>query len=127
MDRAGADALDFARDAARAAGVGGDVILFASGSLPVFAAGDGAVVKLYPAPYEAECERERAALEACTGRLPVETPRPRHVDRRDGCTALVMTRVRGRPLSEVWPRATPAERVAVAEQVGRLLRALHEV
>ena len=127
VERNDPTAREIAREVAKAAGVTADVVLFPSGSLPVFAAGPDAVVKLYPTPWEHECDLERAALEACAGRLPIPTPKPLHAERRDGCTALVMTRLRGVSLVDPWRTMTREERVAIARAVGEALAALHTI
>jgi hygromycin-B 7''-O-kinase len=110
----------------RALGLG-DAKLFAAGSLPVFAAGDAHVVKLYPPFLAHECERERSVLSKLNGALPVATPQVAASGEVDGWRYLVMERIPGEPLDGLWPSLTPSERVRLAGELGRFLRALHAV
>jgi hygromycin-B 7''-O-kinase len=103
----------------------GDVVLFESGSLPVFGAGREHVLKLFPACHADEAEREQSVLERLDGALPVATPRVVVSGEIDGWRYLVMHRVPGAPLDRVWPSLSPEDRIGLAEQAGRLLAALH--
>ncbi len=105
----------------------GDLVLFDSGSLPVFAAGREHVLKLFPACHRDAAERERSALDHLHEVLPVPPPAVVASGEIEGWRYLVMRRVQGRPLDSVWPSLTPTERVRLAGQAGRLLAALHGV
>ncbi len=70
---------------------------------------------------------ESGVLDLVEGRLPVETPRVHRVGSSEGWAYVLMSRLRGRPLSAVWPSLAPAERRSVAGRVGGVLAALHEV
>lgn len=105
----------------------GDATLFEAGSLPVFAAGDAHVLKLYPPCFAHECGHERSVLSKLHGALPLRTPRVVASGEVDGWRHLVMERIPGRPLDGLWPSLSPSERVRLAGGLGRFLRALHAV
>ncbi|WP_308208820.1 MULTISPECIES: aminoglycoside phosphotransferase family protein [Actinoalloteichus] len=111
----------------RRLGIGGELVRFADGSLPVYAVGEDLVLTLYPPVHAGEAAVEAGVLDLVAGRLPVATPRVHQVGVRDGWAYVLMSRLRGRPLGEVWPALSPAERRSVAARVGGALAALHEV
>jgi hygromycin-B 7''-O-kinase len=124
MPRDAPEIAEVAREVARRVGTDAVPALFPRGSLPVFAAGD-VVVKLFPAEFAHELPVERAALEACAGRLPVPTPRVVGTECVGTWSALAMTRLRGTPLSDVWPTLGSVGRRRLAEDAGRALAVLH--
>jgi hygromycin-B 7''-O-kinase len=110
----------------RELGLGG-AKLFEAGSLPVFAAGDAHVMKLYPPCFAHECGHEQSVLSKLHGALPLATPRVVTSGEVDGWRYVVMERIPGTPLDDVWPSLSPSERVRLAGELGRFLRALHAV
>ena len=94
------------------------------GSLPVCALGDDAVLKLSPA------EGEHAAVEAAcspssTRGCRRHAARARHWCTQDGWHYLLMSRLPGRRLVEVWPELDLGDRTRIAEQTGAAIAALH--
>src|SRR5437762_532156 len=73
------------------------------GTNVVFAAGE-VIVKLYRPRWVALARRERAVLQRISGQLPVATPRVLSVGEIDGWPFVVMNRLPGRELHEVWPQ-----------------------
>ncbi len=113
---------------ARRHGLGGEeVARFEAGSLPVYAVGEGHVLKLYPPCHGAEFDIESSALELLQGRLPIPTPRLRATGELDGWRYVLMERLRGRPLAEVWGQVPRRERERLAEAIGAGVAALHAV
>lgn len=108
-------------------GARGALERFATGSLPVFAAGDAHVLKLFPPCYAGEADIEHDALRAVEGRLPIPTPRVRARGELDGWRYVLMERLRGRSLAEAWPSIPPARREAIAEAVGAAVALLHAI
>ncbi|MCF6422670.1 aminoglycoside phosphotransferase family protein [Amycolatopsis tucumanensis] len=106
---------------ARRLGIRGEVSRFATGSLPVYACGDGLVLKLYPPAYPADFATESRVLRVVDGRLPVATPRVLDTGELDGWRYLLMTRLPGVPLGEV----PVAEQIRLAPALGAALAALH--
>jgi hygromycin-B 7''-O-kinase len=57
----------------------------------------------------------------------VATPRVEHSGAYGDWRYVLMTRLRGEPLTEVWPRTTERDRDGLADQLGLALAALHRV
>ncbi|TLW90704.1 aminoglycoside phosphotransferase family protein [Saccharomonospora piscinae] len=100
---------------------------FETGSLPVYAIGDELVLKFYPAEDADEARIEATALDVLDGRLPVATPEPVAHGGVDDWHYLLMRRVPGRGLDEVWPSLSPAERLRLCERIGAVAAELHAV
>jgi hygromycin-B 7''-O-kinase len=109
-------------------GLGGHAITaFVDGSLPVYAVGGKLVLKLYPPVYREEIRTESAVLRAVHGRLPIPTPAVERTGDFEGWGYLVMERLRGETLKEVWPRMSTEDKQRLAPQLGAALAALHRV
>ncbi|MCO6008659.1 aminoglycoside 3'-phosphotransferase/choline kinase family protein [Actinoallomurus purpureus] len=106
---------------------GADVTRFPDGSLPVYAVGDRLVLKLYPPIARERGQIEERVLRTIDGRLPVPTPRVEEAGGFGTWRYLLMTRLRGEPLTEVWPRTGERDRDRLAAQLGTALAALHEI
>jgi hygromycin-B 7''-O-kinase len=106
---------------------GAPIARFAGGSLPVFALGPSRVLKFYPPCFPGEAEVELAVLQALEGKLPTPTPRVDADGGIDGWRWILMERLRGELLSDVWPRLSEAERHRLASPIGEALAALHRV
>ncbi|WP_433270494.1 phosphotransferase family protein [Actinosynnema sp. CS-041913] len=108
-------------------GIDGAVERFAEGSLPVYAVGDGHVLKLFPAVHLAEVPTERDVLLAVQHRLPVPTPELYAAGEFGGWGYVHMERLHGASLKDVWPGLGDDGRREIARQVGEALAALHLV
>ncbi|WP_367130517.1 phosphotransferase family protein [Saccharothrix sp. HUAS TT1] len=105
----------------------GDVERFADGSLPVYSVGPHHVLKLFPTVHLDEVATERDVLAAVHGRLPVPTPGLRAAGEFGGWGYVLMERLRGASLRDVWPGLAAGARRDVARQVGEALAALHAI
>lgn len=105
-------------------GAAGAAERYRTGSLPVYRAGD-LVLKLFPAVYGEEQPVETTVLRAVHNRLPIPTPRVVDAGHRDGWGYVLMTRLTGVPLIEIWPALTTADRDRLAEELGRAVAVLH--
>lgn len=119
--------LPAVRDLLRSLGEPGEPVPFDDGSLPVYAVGDQLVLKLYPPVYLDELTTERTMLEVLHGKLPVPTPGVVHAGTRDGWGYVVMERLPGRTLKQVWPELSTADKLALAPKIGEALSTLHSV
>ncbi len=103
----------------------GELRLFQDGSCVLFSVGERWVIKLFepwfPGHYEAEC----AVMAHVQGRLPVPTPELVHHGQLEGWGYVVMTRLGGRNVDELWTGLKPDEHASVSAQVGTLAAALH--
>lgn len=100
---------------------------FSTGTLPVYAVGTRWVLKLFPPPDAGGASTEEQALAAVEGRLPVPTPRVHGAGDLDGWRYVLMTRLEGRLLSDVWPDVPAADRDRFATELGEVLAALHSI
>jgi hygromycin-B 7''-O-kinase len=107
--------------------VGGEVMRFADGSLPVYAIGETHVLKLYPPVYVAERETEASVLAAIAGKLPIPTPRVEATGEHTGWSYILMTRLRGESLATAWPRIDEHDRERLLAELGEALAALHSI
>jgi hygromycin-B 7''-O-kinase len=91
----------------------------------IFFAGERFVIKIY-APLRGQHARERAALEfASRARLSVGTPEVVHAGELEGWPYLVMTRLDGILMREVWPEVGERERLEIVSRLGVVMRELH--
>jgi hygromycin-B 7''-O-kinase len=112
----------------RRLGLGGESLTrMPAGSVPVYAVGDRLVLKLFPPVARERWTVEDRVLRAVTGRLPVPTPGMRDSGESGGWGYVLMTRLAGEPLTEVWPRTAERDRDRLAAQLGAALAALHEI
>jgi hygromycin-B 7''-O-kinase len=100
---------------------------FPGGSSIVYAAGEDQVVKLYPPVFLDECRNETEVLRLIDGSLSVPVPRPCVSGVLEDWGYLVMTRLRGRELTSVWPEISREERLGLGRQLGLLIAQLHAV
>jgi hygromycin-B 7''-O-kinase len=98
---------------------------FESGSVPVFAAGDDHVVKLFSPDQRAHFETELAALTCIDGSLSIPTPRVVADGERGGWWFIVMTRLRGILLADAWQSIATDERCRLLRDTGVALAELH--
>ena len=99
---------------------------FPTGSDVVWSAG-GHVVKLTAPLWADEIEAEARCQRQVAGRLGVATPEPLATGELAGWPYVVMTRVPGVALGEVWPGLEHAERLRLAAELGALVRELHGI
>ncbi len=85
----------------------------------------GQIIKLFPPFLQHQFEAERLALARFHGKVPVATPEILREAELDGWPYLVMSRLPGRTLEEVWPALSGAERVEALARIGEIMRAAH--
>lgn len=95
------------------------------GSNIVFWVEPGCLIKLFAPMWAADAAREAGALHAMTGVPGIDVPRITAQGELEGWPYLVITRLPGRPLDELWPDLGAAERLEIARGLGRLMAALH--
>jgi hygromycin-B 7''-O-kinase len=93
----------------------------------VYYAGPAYVVKLFVPLFEQDYAAEFVVAGHLEGRLGVETPAIVHQGEIAGWRYLVMTRVPGRPLQEVWPSIPGANRQAIARTIGEMIARLRSI
>ncbi|MEO7855255.1 MAG: aminoglycoside 3'-phosphotransferase/choline kinase family protein [Rubrivivax sp.] len=98
---------------------------YGSGSLPVYALGDAHVLKLFPPPDAEHAGVEARVLSFVDARLPVPTPQLRAHGELDGWHYLLMSRLRGHRLVDVWAQLSAQQPRVLAAEVGEAIAALH--
>lgn len=107
--------------------LGSDIDRYSLGSVPVFAVGDGHVVKLFPSTQRSYFDTERAVLPRIESLLPIPTPRLVAAGEYGTWLYVVMTRLSGHSLAEAWPEIEIGQRPALVREVGEALAALHAI
>ena len=102
------------------------LVRFEGGSDIVWAAGDR-VIKLSDPRWGWQIEAEADWLVRVDGRIGLQTPRLLAADELEGWPYVVMTRIGGRPLGDYWPDLPREDRVRLAGDIGRFVRALHSL
>ncbi|MGW7070118.1 aminoglycoside phosphotransferase family protein [Streptomyces sp. NPDC054855] len=99
---------------------------FTEGTQPVYAVGDGLVLKLFPGAVAHDGLVEERVLSHLHGRLPVPTPRVHASGAyENGWRYVLMSRLPGEDLAEAWPRIPRADRERLVTEAGEALAALH--
>ncbi|MDN3029109.1 aminoglycoside phosphotransferase family protein [Streptomyces sp. S.PB5] len=121
--RAGAEDL-----CARLGLAGAPLTRFPDGSQPVYAVGDGQVLKLFPTSAAQDGVTEGRVLTHLHGLLPVPTPR---VDGfgpyENGWRYVLMSRLPGENLAHVWDRIPRPDRERIVTEIGEALAVLHSL
>jgi hygromycin-B 7''-O-kinase len=112
---------------AAAHGVTAEPLRPLGGSNLVAALGDGDVLKLFPPFLRYQWEAERCALGLVHGRVGVATPALRHDGEHDGWTYLIMSRLAGASLDDVWPALDEVDRCDLLAQIGALIAEVQRV
>jgi hygromycin-B 7''-O-kinase len=118
--RAGVDAV-----CARHGVDASEVTRFPGGSLPVYAVGDRHALKLFPPFDRTHALTEALAMATVSGRLPIPTPELVASGTLDDWSYVLMSRLTGRLLVDVWPSLTRDERDRLATELGSAVAALH--
>ncbi|HEU4595380.1 MAG TPA: aminoglycoside phosphotransferase family protein [Pyrinomonadaceae bacterium] len=91
----------------------------------IFFADERFVIKIY-SPLRSQHARERAALGfASEARLSIETPEVVHAGELEGWPYIVMTRLDGILMREVWPTVEAREQLEIVSRLGVAMRELH--
>ncbi|MDB4931103.1 MAG: aminoglycoside phosphotransferase [Myxococcaceae bacterium] len=102
-----------------------EVTRLAGGSVPVYALGERYALKVFPPGEAAYARTEARALAAVAGRIPLPTPALVAADSLDDWNYVLMSRLPGRLLSEVWTALGADERDRLADELGAGVAALH--
>jgi hygromycin-B 7''-O-kinase len=103
-----------------------DIEVFETGTNLVVGVGRGLVLKIYPPFLRRQFTVERITLPLLTGHVDVPTPEIVAAGERDAWPYLVMTRLRGRLGSEVWPHLADDQKAIVLHQIGRTIAQVQE-
>ena len=104
---------------------GGTVTQMPESTAMVALLGDDRVLKLYPPFLRDHCDFERAALVHFAGRLGLPTPHLLGHGERDGWPYLLISRLPGVPLIQVWPGLCEQQCQQALHDIGRLAAQAH--
>ena len=93
----------------------------------MFAVGDDHVVKLYPPFWPEQFHLETVALRQIFGRLGIPTPEVQFTGELEGWNYIVMSQLKGKPLTEIWSTLSRNEQVRVIGEIGEAVSRLHAV
>lgn len=85
------------------------------------------LIKLFPPFWGDDCAREQRSLEWITAHGTLEVPRIHSAGEIEGWRYLVLSRLEGKGLDEIWPLLDIAGRTCVAAGLGRMMAALHRI
>jgi hygromycin-B 7''-O-kinase len=97
------------------------------GSNILFQLGDGSIIKVFSRDEAEFRNNESLFLRNLHGRLPVNTPRLETSGEYGDYPYIVMSKLDGSPLSDVWDDLGREDRMRICEQIGHLLRELHQL
>jgi hygromycin-B 7''-O-kinase len=103
----------------------GALVRLSEGTNVVFAAGTQYIIKLYPPHWRRLCTVERLVAEHLHGKLSVATPAIVAAGELEGWPYLVMQRLAGRSLAEVWDHLPLANQQQLVIDLGVLIAQLH--
>ena len=95
------------------------------GTNVIFAAGTQHIIKLYPPHWHRLCAVERLVAEYLYAKLSVTTPEIVAAGELEGWPYLVMQRLAGRYLAEVWDHLPLANQLRLVTDLGALIAQLH--
>jgi hygromycin-B 7''-O-kinase len=101
------------------------LVRLSEGTNVVFAAGAQQIIKLYPPHWRRLFIAEQAVAAHLDGKLNVATPDIIAAGELEGWPYLVMQRLAGRYLSEVWNAMAAADQVQIVTELGALVAQLH--
>lgn len=107
--------------------LGENIARFVGGSVPVFAVGDHHVVKLFPADQRIFFDTEVTALAHVDRRLSIPTPNLVASGENGSWLYILMTRLSGTSLAEVWPSISAPDRRRLMGAIGVALAELHSL
>ncbi len=95
------------------------------GTNVVFTAGEDYIIKLFPPYWKREVQADRSVAEFVYGKLCITTPEIRGYGELEGWPYLVMRRLKGTYLSDVWDTMEYLNQLEIVIELGELLARLH--
>lgn len=85
------------------------------------------IIKLFPPFHEAQWENERLVLKHLFGKLSVPTPELKYAGEIQGWPYLVMTRLSGILLEQIWTTLPHHNKLILIEELGKLIHEVHSL
>jgi hygromycin-B 7''-O-kinase len=103
------------------------LVRLGDGTNVVFTAGEDHVIKLYPPYWQRLMQADRRVAEFVYGKLGVATPEIQGYGELEDWPYLVMSRLKGTYLSDVWDTMEYQNQLAIVIELGELLARLHDL
>lgn len=91
----------------------------------VFALGEDSIIKLFPPYWKREARADRSVATYIYGKLPVTTPHIYAHGELEGWPYIVMSRLKGTYLMDIWDSMDYSNQHAIVISLGKLLASLH--
>lgn len=101
--------------------------IFSDGTNIVFAYGDQKVIKIFPPFHYDQFNAELLVLKHIQGKLSVITPIVEHYGDVSGWPYIVMTKVQGTLLEELWDKIEFSNKMIIIRELGLLIREVHSL
>jgi hygromycin-B 7''-O-kinase len=101
------------------------LVRLGDGTNVVFTAREVNIIKLYPPYWQREVQADRTVAEYVYGKLGITTPEIRGHGELEGWPYLVMSRLKGIYLSDVWDTMEYQNQLDIVMELGELLARLH--
>jgi hygromycin-B 7''-O-kinase len=99
--------------------------LFTEGTNIVFAHGKHTVIKIFPPIHNDSFQTEKIVLQHLQDKLSIATPKLEHVGEIAGWPYLIMTRLQGTLLEELWKDLNHGNKIIIMQELGALIREMH--
>lgn len=101
--------------------------LFADGTNVVFAHGDNQVIKIFPPFHLNQYKSEILVLKHLQGKLSVKTPEVLHSGNIEGWSYIIMTKLCGTPLEQLWDNMNHDNKLVIIKELGNLIKEVHSL
>lgn len=101
------------------------LILLDGGTNVVFTAGEDYIIKLFPPFWRQAMQSEHLVAERIYGKLPITTPRIFAKGEFEGWPYLVMSRLKGMYLGDIWNTIDYENRLSIIGKLGKVVKDFH--
>lgn len=103
----------------------GQSVRLGDGTNVIFAVGDEYIIKLYPPYWQREFQADHTVAEFVYDKLPIATPFIYTYGELEGWPYMVMSRLRGTYLANIWQTMEQENQRGIVAKLGRVLASLH--
>ena len=101
--------------------------IFSDGTNIVFSYGDQRVIKIFPPFHNDQFKAELLVLQHIQGKLSIMTPTVEHYGDVSGWLYIVMTKIPGTLLEELWDKMEFSNKIIIIRELGSLIREVHAI
>jgi hygromycin-B 7''-O-kinase len=106
---------------------GSTLTIFSEGTNIVFAHGDHSVIKIFPPFHYDQYKAELLVLEHINKKLSVMTPKVEYYGDVSGWPYIVMTKIQGTLLEELWDKMEFSNKIIIIRELGSLIHEAHSL